>query len=407
MTRAMIARRLVTCDAARSSASNPLGVLEDAALIIENGIITWIGPAGDERVSNAHAAESSPLVTPALIDAHTHAAWVGSRHDEYEVRMRGGSYVDIAAAGGGIASTQRAVAAASCDELTASLEARLRRMAAQGVATVEVKSGYGLHPQQELKLLTAIARASARPDLPRVEATYLALHAVPADWVTRREEYVDGAIALVDEIAQRRLARFVDAYVDAHAFTVPEARRLGLAARSHGLGVRLHIGQFADVGGAELGAELGAASVDHLEHVSDDGIAALAQAGVAACLLPVASFTLGQSPPPVDALRAAGVRLVVASDSNPGTAPSESLPLALALAVRNYGLSPFEALLGATRHAATTLRGRATGVLEVGAPADVTSWDLPHETCIIQPWGTPRIRLVLRDGTPISQAAPF
>ncbi len=402
MIRAVLATRVVTCDPDRCTPDNPLGVIDNAAVLIENGDIAWIGERTDARVASADVIEDCALVTPALIDAHTHAAWTGSRHDEYAVRMRGGDYVEIAAAGGGIAATQRSVAAASVDEISATLEARLRRMASLGVATVEIKSGYGLLPREEIKLLTAIAAARARADLPRVEATYLALHAIPKSWTRGRDHYVASAVALVDEIAERGLARFVDAYVDPHAFSVHEARKLGQAALARGLGVRLHAGQFGDIGGAELAAELGALSVDHLEHVSARGIEALAGADVAACLLPVASFTLGQTPPPVAALRKAGVRLVVASDANPGTAPTESLPLAIALAVRNYGLSPAEALIAATRNAAVTLRGRATGTLRNGGPADLTSWDLPHETCIAQPWGTSRARLVLRDGIAIA-----
>jgi imidazolonepropionase len=174
---------------------------------------------------------------------------------------------------------------------------------------------------------------------------------------------------------------------------------VGEAARAHDLGVRLHVGQFADVGGAELAASLGAASVDHLEHVSPAGIAALARAGVRAVLLPVASFTLSQVPPPVPALRAAGIPLVVASDANPGTAPTESLPLALALAVRAYGLGPDEAIASATREAAASLGLDDRGVLRAGARADLVVWDLPHEHAIVQPWGVPKTHAVVIAGS--------
>jgi imidazolonepropionase len=193
--------------------------------------------------------------------------------------------------------------------------------------------------------------------------------------------------------------RFVDAYVDANAFTAAEAERLGNAARSAGLGIRLHVGQFADIGGAALAARLGAASADHLENVGARDVEALARAGTRAVLLPVASFTLAQAPPPVDLLRSAGVPLVVASDANPGTAPTESLPLALALAVRLYGLRPDEAIAGATREAAHSLGlGDRVGVVKKGFAADLVLWDLPHEHAIIQPWGTPKTKLVMRQG---------
>ena len=400
MKSALVARRIVTCDPTRATADNPLGALQDGCVVVDDGRIVWVGQQVDNPHETMSVHDAGELLTPALVDAHTHAAWVGSRHAEYEVRMRGGDYVQIAAAGGGISSTQRAVAAASEDEICTALEARLRRMAMLGVGTVEVKSGYGLLPKEELKQLTAIARVAASPRVPRVVATYLALHALPKDWVDRRAEYVDRACDLCAEVASRKLATFVDAYVDPHAFTVAEARKLGAAAKAHKLGVRLHVGQFGDVQGAELAEELGAASADHLEHVSDEGIAALARGGVAAGLLPVASFTLGQASPPVARLREAGVPIVIASDSNPGTAPTESLPLAMALAVRSYGLGIAETFLGATRHAAASLR-LATGVISPGNQADFASWDLPHEACIIQPWGVARTRFVWRDGKPI------
>jgi imidazolonepropionase len=402
VTLAIHARRLVTADAARAADGDRLGVLEDAALVVDGARIAWIGPrAACPRAERTIVHDG--VVTPGLVDAHTHAAWTGSRHAEYAVRMAGGDYRAIAAAGGGIVATQRAVEAASPEALADELHARVLRMARLGVTTVEVKSGYGLLPPLELRQLEAIAAVTGRA-APRLVPTYLALHAVPAARATERADYVREQIALTEEIARRGLARFVDAYVDAHAFTTDEARALGAAARAAGLGVRLHVGQFADVGGAELAAELGAASVDHLEHVGEAGIAALARAGVAAVLLPVASFTLGQAPPPVAALRAAGVRIVVASDANPGTAPTESLPLALAFAVRSYGLSPEEALLGATREAAATLASDATGMLRAGDPADLVLWDLPHETSLVQPWGDARTRLVVAAGRTLFEA---
>jgi len=219
---------------------------------------------------------------------------------------------------------------------------------------------------------------------------------------------------LLPEVASRNLASFVDAYVDANAFSVSEARLLCAAARNASLNVRLHVGQFADIGGAELCAEVNAYSADHLEHVTPEGARALAASGVSAVLLPVASFTLGQAPPPVAVLRDAGVPLVVASDANPGTAPTESLPLAMALAARLYAMSPAEVLLGATRHAAASLGlfgdrrrvAQSRGVITAGAHADLVVWDLPHETCILQPFGTPRTWCVIREGERIGGEAP-
>jgi imidazolonepropionase len=405
------ARRVVTGDPARITRDNPLGVIEDGVVVYDEHSISWIGPrASAAKVPTVDHGDR--VITPGLVDAHTHAAWVGSRHDEYAMRMAGADYRAIAAAGGGILSSFRAIEAAAEEEIADVLAARLRRMAELGVTTCEVKSGYGLEPDGERKQLRAIARAGKRKDLPHVVATYLALHALPESARSSRDHYVlRAASSLVPEIAAAKLASFVDAYVDQNAFTVDEARIVCESAKRAGLGVRLHVGQFADVGGAQLCAELGAKSADHVEHIDEAGIAWLAKAGTAAVLLPVASFTLAQAPPPVAALRAAGVPLVVASDANPGTAPTESLPLAMALAVRMYDLSPAEAILGATRLAAASLglwgggMAHPRGALVPGARADMVVWDLPHENAIVQPWGGARTWVVMRDGVRIGGAA--
>lgn len=407
---AIAARRLVTCDPALATPADPLGVIEDGAVLIDDGVILDVGPRASvlARCPGLPVMmDASPVVTPGLVDAHTHAPWVGSRDGEYVMRMAGADYEAIAAQGGGIAASTRALRAASPIEVVETLRARLRRMAALGVTTVEAKSGYGLDEATERKQLEAVAEASRARDVPRLVPTYLALHALPKEAGGDRAAYAKVvADAWLPAIAAAGLARYVDAYIDRSAFSVADARPVLARARELGLGVRVHVGQFADVGGAELAAELGAASVDHLEQVGPRGIDALAAAGVRAALLPVASFTLRQDPPPVAALRAAGVPLIVASDANPGTAPTESLPLALSFAVRGYGLSVAEALLGATREAAISLGLAGTcGVLRAGLRADLVVWDLPHENAIVQPWGGPRTRAVLRDGVLIAAAA--
>jgi imidazolonepropionase len=404
---AYAARRVVTCDPSRvdrAGRAGPLGVVEDGVVVADGVRIVYVGERASAPAATAMVDLGDRVLTPGLVDAHTHACWFGSRHAEYVARAAGEDYRALARAGGGILATQRAVEAATEDELSAVLAERLSRMASLGVTTVEVKSGYGLEAPHEMKQLRAIARVAGRRDGPAVVATLLALHALPERARSDRAAYVDGvARELVPEVAREGLARFVDAYVDAGAFTVEEARRVGEAARAAGLGVRLHVGQFADVGGAELAADLGALSADHLEHVSPAGARALAEAHVAGVLLPVASFVLGQPPPPVEALRAAGVALVVASDANPGTAPTESLPLALALAVRAYGLSPDEALLAATRNAAGALGLDDRGVLRAGARADIAAWDLPHEHAIVQPWGVRKTHVVIAGGVVIAK----
>jgi len=409
--KAFLARRIVTCDPARATEGDPLGAIDDAAILFDDRSVSWVGPR--DKLPAALDAEDlgDRVITPGLVDAHTHAAWAGSRHGEYAMRMAGADYRAIAAAGGGILATHRAVMAASEAALAEELAARLARMASLGVTSCEVKSGYGLEPEGEHKQLAAIARARSRDDLPHVVPTYLALHALPESARSSRDLYVlKVATKLVPEIASGKLAEYVDVYVDQNAFTVEEARLVLEAARRAGIGARLHVGQFADVGGAALAAQLGAASADHLEHVGEADARAMAKAGTAAVLLPIASFTLGQAPPPIATLRAAGVSLVVASDANPGTAPSESLPLAMALAVRSYGLTPAEVILGATRLAAQSLglyapaMPRPRGLLAPGARADLVVWDLPHEGAIVQPWGVSRAARVLRDGREIARA---
>lgn len=415
------ARRVVTCDPARSSPANPLGAIEGGAIALRSsgaegdddilssggGTILATGEEAELRARFPDASwEMHPdaVITPGLVDAHTHAAWVGSRDGEYALRMGGADYEAIAKAGGGIVASMRAIRGASVDEIADALAARLRRMAAMGVTTVEVKSGYGLDEENEIKQLDAIDRMWSAPRCPRIVPTFLGLHALPAEAKGDRDGYAAHVTERVlPAVVDRGRAMFVDAYVDRSAFTVGQTRPLFEKARALGLGVRLHAGQFADVGGAELAADVGALSADHLEHVGERGIARMAEANVRAVLLPVASFTLRQDPPPIAALRAAGVPFVVASDANPGTAPTESLPLAMALAVRMYGLTVAETILGATREAAASLGlGEHAGALREDFWADFVVWDLPHENAIVQPWGVPRGRAVWRAGRKIA-----
>lgn len=406
MARIISAPRIVTCDPARATGADPLGALDDAALVIDKGLIVAVGPRADiiGRYGDLAVERAEGVITPGLIDAHTHVPWMGSRDQEYVMRMNGADYEAIADAGGGIVSTMHAVRSASIDEIATALMARLRRMAALGVTTVEAKSGYGLDEASERKQLEAIDEATNYAYLPRLVPTYLALHGLPPEANGDRDAYANTvATKYLPAIAAAGLARFVDAYVDRSAFSVEQARPVIMRARDLGLGVRIHAGQFADIGAAELAAEFGASSADHLENVGPAGIAAMAAAGTRAVLLPIAGFSLGHASPPIAALRAAGVPLVVASDANPGTAPTESLPLALALAVRAYGLTPAEAILGSTREAAASLGlGEVTGALRPGLAADLVIWDLPHENAVIQPWGTSRARAVLRAGIAIA-----
>jgi imidazolonepropionase len=363
-----------------------LGIIDHGALVCEGERIAWVGPEA-ELPALAATAEvvdlGGRLLTPGLVDCHTHLPFAGDRAREFGLRARGASYAEIAAAGGGIASTVAATRAASDDALVLLATARTRRALAAGTTTMEAKSGYDLTVAGELRLLEVVAATAARSPV-RLEPTLLA-HVVPADQraaPARAAHVAAFADELVPAVAARRLASSVDVYCDDGAYTLDETRRILSAARTAGLAVRGHIGQFADLGGAELLASLGALSVDHLEQVSAAGIAALAAAGTVAVMLPGACVQLRMAPPPVDALRAAGVPLAVATDLNPGTSHGETLPVQMWLATTHYGMTVDEAWLGVTRIAARALGRADLGVLARGARADLVTWDTDEPAAV-------------------------
>lgn len=319
------------------------------------------------------------LVVPGLVDAHTHLCFGGWRADDFVSRVRGESYQQIARRGGGIHSTVHKTRVADTEALYSRCRLFLRQMLALGVTTVEAKSGYGLDAQTEARVLAVYAALATRGPQ-RLVPTYPGAHVVPHEYRNRRGSYValvEQAIAL---FADEGLARFVDVFVEDGAFTVAEARRLAGAARMAGLGVKLHVDQLTAGAGAELAAEVGAVSADHLEHVSKRGIARLAKAGTVAVSLPIATMYLGTPPVPARALIKAGVPVAVATDFNPGTAPSFHLPLALTLAATLQKMTPAEALKGATLYGARAvgLDGEV-GSLEAGKAADFVVLDAPDE----------------------------
>ena len=371
---------LTNCHAATMAegAGAPYGAVRDAAVAVKDGRIAWIGPRAD--LPSAETRESRELdgawVTPGLVDCHTHLVFGGNRSVEWERRLSGATYEQIAAAGGGILSTVKATRAASADELAASAARRLAALTAQGVTTVEIKSGYGLDLDSELNMLRAASRLGKLGGV-RVSRTLLAAHAVPPEYRGDRKGYVDlicGRIipAAVDE----GLADAVDAYCETIGFTPQEVDRIFAAGRAHGLGLKLHAEQLSDQGGAALAARHGAWSADHLEHLSDAGVAAMAQAGTVAVLLPGAFYFLrDHKAPPVDKLRHAGVPMAVATDCNPGTSPLTSPLLAMNMACTLFRLTPEEALAGFTRNGARALGlGDETGTLEAGKAADLAVW---------------------------------
>ena len=364
------------------SGGDDWGTIEHAAIGIAGGRIAWVGAAAE--MPAVRAGESRPLdgrwVTPALIDCHTHIVFGGDRAGEFERRLAGENYADIAAGGGGILSTVRATRAAGLEELYYGALKRLHRLACTGVATVEIKSGYGLDTATELKMLDVARKLGATSGVD-VRPTLLAAHIVPPEYAGRADDYIDFVIAeLLPAVAERELADAVDAYCESIAFSAPQVAKLFGAATDAGLRVKLHADQLSDAGGAELAAQFGALSADHLEYSSEAGIRAMAAAGTVAVLLPGAYLTLGETqPPPVAALREHGIPMAIATDCNPGTSPLCSMPEAMALACRLFRLSPAECLAGATREAARALGLLDDrGTIEAGKRADLAIWNIEH-----------------------------
>ena len=374
--------QLVTCRAAgRQDEIHPV---PDAALVWDGPTLLWVGPRADVPQAYAGATRfdaGGGLVIPGLVDCHTHLAFGGWRAEEFEQRLLGRSYLEIAAAGGGIARTMRLTRAAGDEELAARATGFLREMLSLGITTVECKSGYGLDREHELRLLR-LYRRLAKDQPVRLVSTFLGAHVVPPEFRDDREAYL---ALLTDElipaVGREGLASFCDVFVERSAFTVDEARGLFAAARAAGLGAKLHADQLSAGGGAELAAEVGAASADHLECASAAGIAAMARAGVVAVSLPLASLYLGQTPAPARQWLEAGAAVAVATDFNPGSAPSYHLPFALTLACTLQRMTPAEALKGATIIAARAVgREQHVGSLEPGKAADFAIIDAPDVT---------------------------
>ena len=355
---------------------DPLGIVRNAAVGIHEGRIVRVGRRTE--LAGTQARVVTPLggawLTPGLIDCHTHLVFGGTRADDHARRRAGATYAQIAVAGGGIASTVAATAAASVTELLEQARRRLRALVAGGVTTVEIKSGYGLDPASELRLLNVI-RTLARSEPVRIVPTLLALHALPPG--ADRNAYVAQVIdELLPTVARLGLATSVDAFCETMAFTREEIERLFEAAVAHNLPVRLHAEQLSNSGGAALAARFSALSADHLEHLDEAGAAAMAAAGTVAVLLPGAYFTLRDSPPPpVDLLRRHGVRIALATDCNPGTSPLLVPQLAMTMGCILFGLTPEEAIAGMTVHAAAALGLEdEIGTIAPGKVADFCAW---------------------------------
>lgn len=379
----MTERLLVDGRIATMTAGPPYGLIEGGGLALRGGRIVWVGRMGERPAAYADWPRTSlqgRLVTPALLDCHTHLVFGGNRAREFERRLEGASYREIAEAGGGIVATVQATRGLGEDALLAEALPRLDALIGEGVGTVEVKSGYGLDVETELKMLR-VARRLAHVRKLCIVTSFLGAHAVPPEYTGRPDAYLDDVcLPAMTAAAEAGLADAVDGFCEGIAFTPEQIERVFAHARALGLPVKLHAEQLSNLGGARLAASHGALSADHLEYLDEAGVAAMAKVGSVAVLLPGAFYTLGEIQiPPVAALRAAQVPIAVATDCNPGSSPLTSLLLALNMACTLFRLTPEEALAGVTRNAARALgRAAQAGTLEAGKAADLAVWNVEH-----------------------------
>ena len=396
------------CDIATLQAGHaqPYGLVRDAALVVDGAQIAWAGPRSElpaelaARATQEHDAGGA-LITPGLIDCHTHLVYGGDRAHEFELRLQGASYEDIARAGGGIASTVQATRAASEAELETQSRKRLLALLAEGVTTLEIKSGYGLALEHERKTLR-VARALGSKHPVDVRTTFLGAHALPPEFAGRQDAYVDEVIRMLPLLHEQGLVDAVDAFCERIAFSAAQTERVFQAAQALGLPVKLHAEQLSDSGGARLAARYGALSCDHLEWLSAEGAAAMAQAGSVAVLLPGAFYFLRETKlPPVELLRTHQVPMAISTDCNPGSSPCSSLLLMLNMACTLFRLTPEEALAGVTRNAAKALGLDERGVIAAGRRADFVLWDVAHPAQLAYAFGAnPRLQTVFK-GEPV------
>lgn len=363
------------------------GLIENAAIVVDGATLAWVGPRGSlppdlERRCESRHDGGGALVTPGLVDCHTHLVYGGDRAHEFELRLNGATYEEIARAGGGIASTVKATRAAGEEDLMAQAAPRIAALRAEGVTTVEIKSGYGLALEHERKCLR-VARALGGKGID-VRTTFLGAHALPPEFAGQPDAYIDEVLRMLHALHGEGLVDAVDAFCERIAFSTAQTERVFAAARAAGLPVKLHAEQLSDSGGAALAARHGALSCDHLEWLSEEGAQAMAQAGSVAVLLPGAFYFLRETRlPPVDLLRRHRVPMAVSTDCNPGSSPCTSLLLMLNMACTLFRLTPEEALAGVTRHAARALGLDDRGTLAAGQRADFVLWDVarPAQLC--------------------------
>ena len=357
------------------------GAIDDGALAWRDGVITFVGPRSGLPASSRDARDvinAEGWITPGLVDCHTHAVFAGDRAAEFEMRLHGATYEAIARAGGGILSTVRATRETDEDALLLQSLPRAQALLRSGVTTLEIKSGYGLDYANERKMLRVARRIGATLGID-VRTTYLAAHALPPEFAGDPDGYIDAVIAWMPRLRDEALVDAVDAFCEGIGFSPAQTRRVFDAARALDLPVKLHADQLSDLGGAALVAEYGGLSADHVEHTGDDAVRAMAARGSVAVLLPGAFHVLRETRrPPIDAFRAHGVPMAIATDCNPGTSPLLSMRHAMQLACTHFSLSPSEALRGATVHGARALGLSDRGVLRVGMRADFVHWRIGH-----------------------------
>ncbi|HFB54407.1 MAG TPA: imidazolonepropionase [Hellea balneolensis] len=361
--------------------SAPYGMIEDAAVAVKHGRIEWLGKVDD--LPSLHADEvhdcGGNWLTPGLVDCHTHVVFGGNRAQEFEQRLQGASYEDIAKAGGGIVSTVKATRDMSEDDLLFGATGRLLDMINHGVTTLEIKSGYGLDVETEIKMLTVAKRLEG--ENVRVRTTFLGAHAVPPEYAGNADGYIDLVCEqMIPEIARLGLADAVDGFCENIGFTPEQIERVFKAAQTYGLPVKLHAEQLSNQGGTKLAAQYKALSADHLEYLDEEGVKAMADAGTVAVLLPGAFYVLQETQkPPLDSLRSQGVPIALATDCNPGSSPITSPLIILNMACTLFGMTPEQALAGMTREGAKALGlHNDIGTLEIGKCADFALWDVEH-----------------------------
>ncbi len=382
--------QLLTVDPERMTDDNPLGVIPDGAVLIESGKIAWVGASSEIAAMNLSGDverldASDKIVMPGLIDSHTHTIFAGDRADEFEMRLQGKTYLEIAQAGGGILKTVSATRNASAAELMALTRERLHRMRGYGVTTVEVKSGYGLDFESELKCLNVLR--DLQTDSPPVDIipTYMGAHDIPPEYQGQVDAYVDVICTeQIPAVAAQKLAVFCDVFCERGYFDVPQTRKILETARKHGLKLKVHAEEFCTLGGAELAGELQAASADHLLNISDAGIAALKAGGTVATLLPGTAFFLRiREYAPAEKLLAAGVPVALATDFNPGSCAIDNLQLIMQLSCLQMNMQPVDVIKAVTIHAAQALDVQHDrGSLSVGKRADVAVFDLPNYSAL-------------------------